>query len=111
METFDPTELITSRRITEATANLRDLAITNNKEVVTSSGTLMLSSLGKMDHFPIYVTTDLPSSPSTIQIKTMWDCSRLDAGKLTRLMQDTDWDEILDVDINIATEKFTQVIL
>ena len=110
LETFDLTQLIKSpTRITAATANLRDLAITNNTEIVTSSGTL--SSFGKMDHFPIYVSTDLPSSPSTTQTRTIWDYSRLDADKLTRLMQDTDWDEILDHDINTATEKFTQVIL
>ena len=110
LDTLELTQLITSpTRRTETTANLRDLAITNNKDIVTSSGTL--SSFGNMDHFPIYVSTDLPMTHSPAQTITIWDYNRLNADKLTRLLQDTDWDYILSHDIDTATEQFTQAIL
>ena len=110
LDTLDLTQLITTpTRVTETVANLRDLAITNNTDIITESGTL--SSFGNMDHLPIYVTTHLPSSPATTVTKTIWDYNRLDADKLTRLIQTADWENILDEDIDTATEKFTSVIL
>ena len=110
LETLELTQLITSpTRRTETAANLRDLAITSNKEIVTSSG--ILSSFGNMDHLPIYLSTSLPSFISPIQVRTIWDYNKLDADKLTMLIQTTDWDDILSHDIDTATDKFTQTIL
>lgn len=110
LETLELTQLITSpTRITETVANLRDLAITNNTDIITSVGTL--SSFGKMDHLPIFVSTNLPSSPTPSQTRTIWDYSRLDADKLTRLLQTADWEDMLSNDIDVATEKFTFAIL
>ena len=86
LDTLELTQLITSpTRITDTVANLRDLAITDNTDMVTDTGTL--SSFGKMDHLPIYLSTSLPATKSTVQTRTIWDYSKLEADKLTRLIQ------------------------
>ena len=96
-------------RVTERTANLRDLIVTSNVEIITDFG--ILPPFSTIDHYPVFATLDI--SPPTFPHNsiTIWDYNRLDAEKLTQHLINTDWDMILNGDINNSTEKFTEVIL
>ena len=110
IETLDLTQVINQpTRETEHIANLRDLVITNSTELITDCGTL--PPFSTIDHYPVYVTLDITQPNIPPKSFTHWDYARLDANKLTKLLMDTDWDSILDEDIDIATEKFTSAIL
>ena len=110
IETLDLTQVINQpTRETEHIANLRDLVITNSTELITDCGTL--PPFSTIDHYPVCVTLDITQPNIPPKSFTHWDYARLDANKLTQLLMDTDWDSILDEDIDIATEKFTSAIL
>ena len=109
--TLDLEQLITQpTRTTDDINNLRDLIFTDNVDAITDSG--ILSSFSHLDHFPIYATvrTTLPTENTDISYKTIWDYGKLDAQLLTRLLLDTDWDQILDNDIDSATDQFISAI-
>ena len=91
--------------------NLRDLIFTDNVEVITDSGTL--SSFSHLDHFPIFATvlTTVPAQNSDMRHKTIWDYTNIDSHLLARLLLDTDWERILNNDVNVATNQFISVIL
>ena len=94
---------------TSNTANLRDLIIVSNKSMVSNSG--VFSPFSKIDHIPTFVSLliEPPSiSKQTIQI---WDYGRTDVDKLTRLLMDIDWDNLLDCDLDKATENFTEALM
>ena len=110
IETLNMTQLIQEpTRINGNTANLRDLAITSNTDIIQEYGTL--SPFSTIDHLPIYITPEI--SPSVMPPKsiTVWDYARLDADKLTQLLINTDWNQILEQDIDTATYQFTAAIL
>ena len=89
--------------------NLRDLIIVSDPSHIIHSG--VLSPFSKIDHLPIYMTLDITPPPPQIHQTLTWDYHHLDTDKLTRLLIDTDWDTILDNDINEATVQFTHTIL
>ena len=110
IDTLSMTQLISEpTRISENTANLRDLVITSNTHIIKQHGTL--SPFSTIDHFPIYVTLDITPPTMTSKSITIWDYARVDADKLTSLLINTDWDTILDEDVDTATTKFTAAIL
>ena len=89
--------------------NLRDLCFVFNPCSIQSSG--VMSPFSTLDHFPIFVTlkTKLPATPKTY--KTIWEYNKLDADKLTRILMTTNWNSIIEKDIDKAAEEFTSVIL
>ena len=97
-------------RITSNCENLRDLIVTTNCSKVIDSGTL--SSFSNLDHLPVYVQIDatLPTKHAEPTHAIMWDYSKLNAPLLTRLLLDTDWTDILNNDIDIATDLFISAI-
>ena len=99
----------TPTRQTQLTANLRDLMITNNPLIIADSGTL--SSFSNIDHFPVYASIRIKTPKTSVTTKKIWDYDKLDADKLTRLLLHINWDNIIEQDIHIATEKFTHTIL
>ena len=106
------TQLISQpTRISENKSNLRDLIFINNTQVVEESGTL--SSFTNIDHFPVYVSIKKSSTlhKNKDTGMTVWDYSKLDPDLLTRLLQDTDWEDILNNDIDEATDKFIDALL
>ena len=90
--------------------NLRDLIFVSNPENITSSG--VLSPFSQIDHLPIYavIKTIPPISTSKGQ-KRIWDYSRLDAQRLTNILMNTDWDQILVDDVDEAAQNFNSTIL
>ena len=110
-ETLDLRQLITQpTRITDNCENLRDLIFTSNNDVVVDSG--ICSPFSHLDHFPIYITVNV-AIPSEIPNQTfteIWDYSKLNAPLLTTLLQNTDWTDILDNDVDEATELFISAI-
>ena len=110
-DTLDLHQLITEpTRLTDDTSNLRDLFFASDISTVVDSG--ILSSFSNLDHFPIFASfrAALPSKIPT-QRKSIWDFDRLDADGLTRQLMSTDWEGILDKDVDTATEHFTDAIM
>ena len=106
------TQLITQpTRINNNISNLRDLIYTDNTDIILDSGTL--SAFSNLDHFPIYASlrTDLIPQDTETAYKVIWDYTKLDSDLLTRLLIDTDWEQILDNDLTTATNQFISAIL
>ena len=94
---------------TSNTANLRDLIIISHKSMVSDSG--VLPAFSKIDHVPTFVS--LLIEPPSISKQTIqyWDYGRTDIDKLTRILMDIDWDNLLDCDLDKATENFTEALM
>ena len=90
--------------------NLRDLIFVTDSDNITDSG--VLPPFSNIDHYPIYVAMDIGKPvPCSGQLKRVWDYDKLDAPKLTNILMNTDWDDILSGDIDEAATKFTATIL
>ena len=64
----------------------------------------------KIDHLPIFAT--LKSIPPTLrQTKQIWDYKHMDPDKLTTLLLEIDWNRLLDLDLDEATDNFTDVLM
>ena len=112
-ETIDTLNLVQlidqPTRITQHTANLRDLIITSNTDAIINSG--VLPPFSQIDHFPTFVSLNLTSTPFESTFKQVWDYTNMDSDKLAHLLVHTDWDTLLDHDIDTATTNFTQTLL
>ena len=110
-ETLDLTQLInTPTRISDNVHNLRDLIFTSNVNIVHESGTF--SSFLNLDHFPVYAKFSFQTIRNIdVRFKELWDYRNLDAERLTNALMTTDWNAILDNDMNQATQLFTSAIL
>ena len=107
---FDMHQLITEpTRRSNSTANLRDLIIVSNPFIVRRSG--VMSPFSKIDHFPVFLTLNITPPSRTTHIRQMWDYKRMDPDILVRRILDTDWDSVLDGDVNDATSKLTETLL
>ena len=96
-------------RINNNSENLRDLVLTNCSTIV-ESGTL--SSFSQLDHFPVYASIDLamPKEKQEPKYTNIWDYSKMDAPLLTSLLLNTDWESILNNDVDTATEHFVSAL-
>ena len=110
-ETLDLTQLIKQpTRIANNCENLRDLIYTSNTNIVTDCGTL--SPFAQLDHFPVYVTLNITFTENTSHIhRQIWDYSKLNAPLLTRTLLETDWANMLNQDIETATNSIISTIL
>ena len=101
----EPTRYTDTNKI----ANLRDLVIVSNDDMVNKSG--VLPSFSNIDHLPTFVSLKI-NRPSTIRQTTqIWDYKNMDPDKLTRRLMDTDWDGLMDCDIDEATDNFTHNLM
>ena len=96
-------------RITQNTSNLRDLTITSNINSVLDRG--ILPPFSHIDHFPTFVSLNLSSSPVKSTFKQIWDYAHMDTDRLAELLVHTDWDSVIEHDIDTATTNFTQTLL
>ena len=107
---LDMQQLITEpTRLSNNVANLRDLIIVSNPLIVKRSG--IMSPFSKIDHFPVFLTLNVTPPSRTIETRQLWDYRRMDSDKLVRRILDTDWDSVLDGDIDSATTKLTETLL
>ena len=85
------------------------LCFVYNPETLIDSG--ILSPFSNLDHYPIFATfnTKLPIQPKIS--KTIWDYQNLDADQLTQILINTNWQNIIDKDIDSAIEEFTSTLL
>ena len=102
---YEPTRYTASNGV----ANLRDLLIFSNDSMVNTSG--VLPCFSQIDHLPIFVTLKIESSPPLSYTKQLWDYRHMDPDKLTRLLMDTDWDSLLNCDLDDAVVNFTDALL
>ena len=89
--------------------NLRDLCFVYNTAVINDTG--VMSPFSTLDHFPVVASlkTKLPAIPKTYKI--IWEYDKMDADLLTELLMNTDWNDIIEKDIDTAVEEFTSAIL
>ena len=90
-------------------ANLRDLLVVSNEFLVSNSG--VLPCFSNLDHLPIFATLKLASPSIPRRTIQLWDYRRMDTDKLARLLTDTDWDRVLDCDVDDATNNFTDALM
>ena len=90
-------------------ANLRDLIIISNPSMTDSSG--VLPPFSKIDHIPIFVSLDINTPSSSKSSKQLFDFRRTDIDKLVSLLMDTDWDSLLDCDLDTATENLSNALM
>ena len=103
-------QLITEpTRISNTVANLRDLVIVSNADNVLDAGTL--SSFSTIDHLPIFVTIKTEKTPRQLLYKSLWDYSRLNPELFTDLLMSTNWDAIINQDIETAAKDFTEAVM
>lgn len=109
-ESLGLSQLITEpTRHQDATQNLRDLCFVSNPEIVTASG--VLPSFSNLDHFPIHVSVKATIPDTPLQEKQVWDYSRLDVENLTHKLLHTNWDSIINNEIDTATALFTSTLI
>ena len=110
LETLNMTQLIDQpTRVTKYVANLRDLVVTNNTQLISDFG--ILPPFSTLDHYPVFATLNISPPIMSHNTVTVWDYDKLNAEKMTQVLIDTDWDRVLEGDINSSTEKFTEVII
>ena len=90
-------------------ANLRDLLIVSNENMVNNSG--ILPSFSNIDHLPIFASLEISNTSATRQTTQIWDYRHMDADKLVRLLMNTDWDTLMDCDVDEATDNFTHILM
>ena len=90
-------------------ANLRDLLIVSDDSMINDSG--VLPCFSNIDHLPIYASLKIDRPPTLRYTKQLWDYRHMDPDKLTRLLMDTDWDTLLDTDLDEATDNFTNALM
>ena len=91
------------------TANLRDLLVVSNDNMISNSG--VFPSFSKIDHLPIFATLKIAAPSTSRQTKQIWDYKHMDPDKLTRLLLDIDWDRLLDCDLDDATDNLTDALM
>ena len=98
-------------RITSNCENLLDLIFTTNNQKVIDSGTF--SSFSNLDHFPVFAKINVAPIIQKVEptYTTIWDYSKLNSSLLTSLLINTNWTDILNNDIDTATDLFTSAIL
>ena len=112
LDALDLSQIInTPTRRNDNTHNLRDLIITNNTDIINDSG--ILSSFSNLDHFPVCITLDIkiPTRTSATKERQIWDYENTDLSLLTQTLIQTNWDDVLNLDVHEATEQFTDTVL
>ena len=92
------------------TTNLRDLIFVYKQSMIQESGVLPLFSY--IDHLPIFASLKI-DKPSSIPKRRpqLWDYRRTDIDKLIQQLTDTDWNRLLDCDVDEATTNFTETLI
>ena len=96
-------------RVTDTTANLRDLVMTSNTERILDSG--LLSPFPHIDHIPTYISVKCTPPDTKISRLHLWDYKKMNIKLFVDLLMHDDWDEIMNRDVNKATEMLTRTIL
>ena len=80
----------------------------SNTGLVVDSG--LLSPFSHIDHIPTYVSLKCVVPDNETTFLRVWDYKKMSIDLFVHLMN-ANWDEILDRDVNGATEMLTQTIL
>lgn len=96
-------------RVQDNTHNLRDLCFVKNRDMLEDQG--LLSSFSHLDHFPIYISIKVKIHPPDLASKTVWDYEKMDVNRLTNILMTSNWEDIVDRDIDAAVDEFTTTLL
>lgn len=91
-------------------SNLRDQIAVSDCDSILASGTL--SPFSNIDHEPVYVKLNIETPQANHNTtRIVWDYVNMDPELLTNILMNTNWDTILQQDLDRATHDFTHTIL
>ena len=96
-------------RITTTTANLRDLIIVSDEQNVSAYG--LLSPFSQIDHIPTYIRLNYTTINKAPFTKEVWDYHRINIDAFIHILAHKNWDDILNNEIDEATQLLTEFIL
>ena len=77
----------------------------DNESLMHDSG--VLPPFSNIDHIPVAVTLNTDTSGNQTLLKEIWDFNKIDADKLTQILINVNWEEVLHSDVDIAAQKIT----
>ena len=110
-ETLALTQLIkTATRIQSGTHNLRDLAFVDRPDMIIQAD--VAPPFSKLDHLPLIITLSLKARENFQHPKlTVWDFHNTNIDLITQILSETNWDAIVEKDVDEAVALLTTTIL
>ena len=110
-ETLALTQLIkTATRIQSGTHNLRDLAFVDRPDMIIQAD--VAPPFSKLDHVPLIITLSLKARENFQHPKlTVWDFHNTNIDLITQILSETDWDAIVEKDVDEAVALLITTIL
>ena len=96
-------------RITERTANLRDLILVSDPQHVTEHG--MLSPFSHIDHIPIFASLNFQTACHKPFVKSVWNYHQMNIDAFIHTFENKDWSVIYNMEIDDAITALTEFIL
>ena len=96
-------------RITDRTANLRDLILVSNRRCICEYG--LLSPFSHIDHIPTFTGLRIKTEYKKPCRKIIWNYHEMNRDAFIHILEDKDWTEILNKDLDEAVNALTQFIL
>ena len=96
-------------RITNQTANLRDLILVSGQQHIAEYG--LLSPFSQIDHIPTFATVKFNVAYNTRITKKIWNYRAMDIDKFIHIFESKDWTEITNNELGEAVNALTKFIL
>ena len=96
-------------RMTERTANLRDLIIVSDLQHVTEHG--LLSPFSNIDHIPIFVRLNFQTASHKPFMKSVWNYRQMNIDAFIHIFENKDWTEIYNMELDDGINALTEFIL
>ena len=79
-------------RVTDRTANLRDLILVSDKQYISEQG--LLSPFSHIDHIPTFASLKIQTAHIKMYKKEIWDYREMDIDSYNNIFENKDWIEI-----------------
>ena len=96
-------------RVTDRTANLRDLILVSDQQYISEQG--LLSPFSHIDHIPTFASLKIPIAHIKTYKKEIWNYREMDIDSYIQIFENKDWTEITGMEINEAVNALTNFIL
>ena len=96
-------------RVTETTANLRDLVVISDPQSITNFG--LLSPFSQIDHIPTFVSIRYNTVCTKPMTKRIWNYSKMNIDEFIEIFRNKDWTDTLNKDIDEAVESLSEFVL
>ena len=96
-------------RITNKTANLRDLILVSDQQYIAYHG--RLSAFSQIDHIPTFSSLKINYPCRESFAKKIWNYREMNIDKFIQIFESKDWTEINDMEVDEAVIALTEFIL